>query len=205
VSDKKLMEEHGLVFPRSQDMVDWAYTIAKGAHQGQARKYTGRPYIEHPVSVAQKVNSYWPDLPSVLAALLHDTVEDTHYTFQDLLGNKMGLGGTVVEYVWWLTDDKREPSNRKTRKTLQSWRLSAAPVQVKIVKLADLIDNGEGKDGIIVNDPDFAKKYMREAAALVHGALRPYHTPLQCKPTMLDIAHQSMWEEANEMITRYNA
>ena len=54
-----------------------AVAFATAAHAGQLRKYSGRPYIEHPVAVARMTSRFVHDEDMLLAAVLHDTVEDT--------------------------------------------------------------------------------------------------------------------------------
>ena len=56
-----------------------AFIAAEKAHTGQLRK-SGEPYITHPVAVAQILTELGMDLPTIMAALLHDTVEDTSYS-----------------------------------------------------------------------------------------------------------------------------
>ena len=60
-----------------------AFEVADKAHGGQKRK-SGEPYIIHPVAVAKIVLEYGMDCQSVAAAMLHDTVEDTDMTFEEL-------------------------------------------------------------------------------------------------------------------------
>ena len=63
-----------------------AYLFAQVAHKGQVRKYTGEPYITHPVHVASILTKYCPDVSSKMmcAALLHDVVEDCDVSLEDI-------------------------------------------------------------------------------------------------------------------------
>ena len=63
-------------------VLDAAFELANEKHKEQKRS-SGEPYIIHPVSVAKIVLDYGMDCASVVAALLHDTVEDTDITFDD--------------------------------------------------------------------------------------------------------------------------
>ena len=65
------------------DLVRKAYTFADNAHQGQLRS-SGDPYIIHPTQVAQTLADLRMDIPSIVAALLHDTVEDTSTTLEQI-------------------------------------------------------------------------------------------------------------------------
>ena len=75
------------------DAIERAYTLAAFAHEGQNRK-SGEPYIRHPVAVASLVAGLGLDDVSVAAALLHDTVEDTPLTIEEIddeLGDEVAM------------------------------------------------------------------------------------------------------------------
>ncbi len=65
------------------DLINKAYVFSAGAHEGQLRK-SGDPYFIHPVSVAEIIAEMRLDTASVCAALLHDTVEDTGATTEEI-------------------------------------------------------------------------------------------------------------------------
>jgi GTP pyrophosphokinase len=67
-------------------MISRAYEFAKEAHKGVKRK-SGEPYIIHPVGAAHELMVIEPDLTSILAALVHDTVSDGTATFADIEKN----------------------------------------------------------------------------------------------------------------------
>lgn len=146
------------------DLVERAALFAAAAHAavGQKRKYTGEPYILHPRAVAEIVQTVEHTPEMVAAAWLHDVVEDTQVTLNDI---ESAFGEQVRELVFWLTDvSKPEDGNRKTRKALDREHSAKAPPEAQTVKLADLIDN---TSTIIPNDPNFAVVYLREKAALL--------------------------------------
>ena len=81
----EMFERLSLRFP-ADDMIRLrqAYTLAKEAHEGQKRA-AGDPYIMHPVAVARIVaEEFMLDVNSIVAAFLHDVVEDTPYTIEDI-------------------------------------------------------------------------------------------------------------------------
>jgi len=154
---------HGLIMPRSQELIDYAYRYARDAHGDQKRKYTGEPYINHPVSVANIVMTTNPDCEMVCAALMHDLIEDTDETFESIrdAGFREGIARLVVE----LSDvSKPEDGNRATRKAIDREHLSTISDRAKTIKLADLIDNSSS---ITEYDPDFSKVYMKEKSLLL--------------------------------------
>lgn len=139
-----------------------AIFIATEAHKGQKRKYTNEPYISHPFSVAGLVSSVSRDEDMIVAALLHDTVEDTHIEISTIKGL---FGVRVAEMVEDLTDvSQPEDGNRKVRKAIDREHTARASVDSKTIKLADLIDNTKT---IVAFDREFAKVYMNEKRKLL--------------------------------------
>ena len=141
-----------------------ALAFAKAAHESidQRRKYTGEPYIVHPMAVAEIVRSV-PHTPEMLAAAyLHDVVEDTPVTLEAVVAE---FGPVVGELVDWLTDvSKPEDGNRQVRKATDRQHMARATAEAKAIKLADLIDNTVT---IKARDPQFWQVYRREKLALL--------------------------------------
>lgn len=134
-----------------------ALLFANEAHAGQVRKYTGDPYVTHPISVAAIVKSVSHTSEMVQAAYLHDVLEDTTVTRSELVEM---FGADVTDLVEWLTDVSRpEDGNRAVRKAMDRNHLAEAPPEAQTIKLADLIHNTET---IRLYDPDFWKVYRQE-------------------------------------------
>ncbi len=147
--DKSALEKHALKF-------------ATAAHGAQLRKYTGEPYIVHPIAVAEIVRSVPHTEEMIAAALLHDVVEDTPVTLGDIHAR---FGGKVCQLVAWLTDISTPfHGNRRARKELDLHHTSLAPAEAKTIKLADLIDNSIS---ISTHDLDFWKVYRSEKLRLL--------------------------------------
>lgn len=144
------------------DLIKKARKFATRAHKGQFRKYTGEPYIVHPIAVAETVRLHGGSDEMVAAALLHDTIEDTNVTYDDV---RKEFGITVAGLVRELTDTS-SPSdgNRAVRKEIDRRRLAKASADAQTIKLADLIDN---TTSIVAHDPGFAKIYLKEKEALL--------------------------------------
>ena len=146
------------------NIIEKARVFATAAHHaaGNARKYTGEPYINHPAAVVELVSNV-PHTPEMIAAAwLHDTVEDT-YVSLDLI--KFEFGEKVADLVYWLTNKStREDGNRATRKAINRLHIAQASPEAKTIKLADLLDNTAS---IIKHEPNFAKVYMAEKAELL--------------------------------------
>lgn len=139
-----------------------ALAFATNAHAGQVRKYSGEPYITHPIAVAEIVRRVTDDPEMIAAALLHDVVEDTPFTIDKIA---FQFGERVALLVSDLTDVSRPADgNRATRKRIDREHTAKAHPDAKTVKLADLIHN---TDDITRNDPGFAKVYLAEKHLLL--------------------------------------
>ena len=157
------MKEHGIIHKRSQGLIDFAYEYAKKAHGDQKRKYTGEPYITHPVAVAKIVMTTNPDCEMIAAAILHDVIEDTERTYDDICdaGFREGIATLVTE----LSDVSRpEDGVRHIRKAIDREHLAGVSDRAKTIKLADLIHNTGSR---IKYGKGFAPIYMNEKRLLL--------------------------------------
>lgn len=149
----------------NEALIDRARAFATEAHGSinHLRRYTGEPYIVHPIEVMEIVKTAERYTDEMLAAaLLHDTVEDTPVTQADI---EREFGPAVAALVEELTDQCHE-GNRATRKAAEAARLATISPDAQTVKLADLISN----TGTIVQyDSGFAMKYLREKVRILDG------------------------------------
>ena len=125
----------------SDNSVLWLHALKFAAerHRNQRRKDAdGSPYINHPIAVASVVatDATVTDEATLLAALLHDTVEDTGTTLQEL---QQLFGTEVAALVGEMSDDKSLP--KETRKQLQVEHAPGASPKAKRLKIADKICN----------------------------------------------------------------
>ena len=122
-------------------LIEHAYRVALAAHEGQTRK-SGEPYIHHPMSVATIVARQGLDDVTVAAALLHDAVEDTSVSLDDLerdFGSDVRLivdGVTKLDRLRF--DTREEHQAASVRKMLVAL---AKDLRVLIIKLADRLHN----------------------------------------------------------------
>lgn len=118
-----------------------AYELAQKAHQGQTR-VSGEPYISHPIAVAYILAELGMDTETLIAALLHDVVEDTPITQEDIIrqfGNHIALlvdGVTKLGKVPLSTKEEQQSEN--VRKMLLAM---SQDIRVIIIKLADRLHN----------------------------------------------------------------
>jgi guanosine-3',5'-bis(diphosphate) 3'-pyrophosphohydrolase len=118
-----------------------AYTVAAQAHQSQMRS-SGESYINHPLAVAQIVADIGLDEVSVVAALLHDAVEDTEITVEDVARDFGSETADIVDGVTKLErirfDSREEQQAATMRKMLVAM---ARDLRVLVIKLADRLHN----------------------------------------------------------------
>ena len=116
-----------------------AYTTAEKAHHGQVRK-SGEPYISHPLAVAEILAEFGLDLDTIKAALLHDTVEDTPYSAEQL---RKDFGDSVANLVEGVTKlDKLTYGPTAEAETLRKMVVAMSKdIRVLIIKLADRLHN----------------------------------------------------------------
>ena len=118
-----------------------AYEFAEKAHAGQCRK-TGEPFIAHPVEVALILADLRMDIDSLCAALLHDTVEDTSTTYEDL---RREFNTSVAQLVDGVTKISRIEVDNLTDEQAQTIRkmfvAMSKDIRVVVIKLADRLHN----------------------------------------------------------------
>jgi len=116
-----------------------AAMFAAEKHAAQKRKgAAAEPYINHLIEVAQLIagSSEWLDANLVMAGLLHDTIEDTGTTAEEL---EQVFGSDIAALVVEMTDDKLLP--KEVRKILQVESAPHKSVRAQVIKLADKISN----------------------------------------------------------------
>jgi GTP pyrophosphokinase len=135
-----LIRSHRAIHPGGDpSLLRRAYAIAEQMHRGQTRK-SGDPYITHPLAVAQILADLGMDTTTLVAALLHDTVEDTSYTLQAL---ESDFGPEVALLVDGVTKfDKVFYGDAAEAETIRKMIITAGrDVRVLIIKLADRVHN----------------------------------------------------------------
>ena len=146
-----------------------AARLAGEAHLGQYRKWghANDPYIWHPMRVAgmvMLVENATPEM--VMAAVFHDVLEDTKLTESDLIAK--GFGGDVVYFVEALTNPSKGTGlPRSERKAMDRQHLAGASWEVKVIKLADRLDNLLEMRNDPATPEDFMEVYKGESRLLL--------------------------------------
>ena len=139
------------------DEVRRAYEIAANAHEGQLRK-SGEKYITHPVAVAEILAELGLDKSTIIAALLHDTVEDTEYHLPQL---RTDFGDEIADLVDGVTKlDKLTYGQTAEAETVRKMVVAMSrDIRVLVVKLADRLHNARTWQYV---DPESARRKARE-------------------------------------------
>lgn len=147
-----------------------AIAFALSAHHGMVRKGTSTPYIVHPMEAASIAASMTNDESVLAAAVLHDVVEDTPYTMEDIRNR---FGERVASLVSSDTEDKMEslpPENTwLARKTATIEYLKRATREEKIIVLSDKLSNIRScrKEQLLIGDKLWERFHEKRKAK--HG------------------------------------
>ena len=127
--------------PLETTLFDEAVKFAVEAHQGTERRAKGYPYIIHPMEAVCIVATMTNDPEMLAAAILHDTVEDTHVTIEQI---RERFGERVAMLVEYETAPDSESLTWKEKKAAQVAKLASAPYESKVVAIGDKLSNMRG-------------------------------------------------------------
>lgn len=141
---------------KNGSLIDRAVEFAALAHSGSMRKGgSNMPYIVHPMEVMVLVSQLTDDEEVIAAAALHDVVEDTQYTLDDISKH---FGERVAMLVDIESEDKREGTPKsetwKIRKQESLQKEADAPREAKIIMLADKLSNMRATHRDFLQNPD---------------------------------------------------
>lgn len=128
--------------PLETSLADKAITFATKAHHGTERRGKGFPYIIHPLEAMSIVATMTSDPQLLAAAVLHDTIEDTEITYDDIKGE---FGKRIADLVAKETDERLAPDGRtltwQERKKRDMDSLKSSTREIKIIALGDKLSN----------------------------------------------------------------
>ena len=181
------------------DILEKVEAFARDSHGDQRRKYRDEAYVNHPIRVMGICRQYNQTLPVAAAALLHDVLEDTTVSSEemlDFLDHVMAPGDArhTMMLVKDLTDIYTHAAypqwNRRARKAKESERLGKSHPDAQTIKYADIIDNS---NDIVGSGDDFGPTFLHECEAVLKKmksgnpelyklALETVHSVLQSLP-----------------------
>jgi GTP diphosphokinase / guanosine-3',5'-bis(diphosphate) 3'-diphosphatase len=181
-----------------------AYRYAEAMHEGQRRK-SGEAYITHPVAVATELGTLGLGTATMIAALLHDTVEDTPATLEDI---RQGFGDEVAHLVDGVTKLDRiqvESKQQQQAETLRKMILAMAKdIRVLVIKLADRLHNME----TIEHMPREKQKRIAQETLDIYAPLAHRLGMQQFKLRLEDLGfktlHPKRYEEIVAMVEERN-
>jgi len=180
-------------------LVERAMRTAAGWHRDDVRKATDTPYITHPASVAMiLIRAGFTDDCLLAAALLHDVVEDTDCTLDELADK---FPSVVVEYVAALSehklDERGEKRAWKVRKEEHLKEVAAAPLAARAIVLADKLHNLATMCYDITSDADLWSRFNASPADILW-----YNRTMVAQAAGEDESLQPLAEECRRLIAR---
>jgi (p)ppGpp synthase/HD superfamily hydrolase len=157
-----------------ENILQQVTSFADKCHDIQIRRYTGDRYIVHPIRVMEICKEFTNDITILAAAILHDVLEDTPTTKDEIITFLLGLlspaqANQTTNFVVDLTDvyvKENYPGwNRRKRKNKEVERMELISAEAQTIKYADIIDNAPE---ITTEEPEFADRYLRECLALLN-------------------------------------
>lgn len=152
----------------NDDLILKALDFASEAHKNDVRKYTGEPYIFHPIEVAQITFKVMGDPVVAAAALMHDVIEDTPVTEEEM---REEFGDEVTDLVMKVTKVTESGKSkgarpRAVRKEIDRVHYANGCSRSQSIKLADVLSNSSD---VVQHDPGFAATYLVEQKELVES------------------------------------
>lgn len=178
-----------------------AFSFAVKLHDGQFRK-SGEPYIIHPIAVSKILASFGMDKATVIAGLLHDAVEDTEYTEEQLaedFGEEVALlvdGVTKLGNIKYDSKEKMQAENFK-----KMFLAMSKDIRVLIIKLADRLHNMRTIEFMPINKIEEKAMETLEIYAPLAGRLGMYNVKFELEDLGLKYLHT---REYNKLLKQVN-
>lgn len=180
-----------------EDLINRAYEFGMKAHASQKRA-SGEAYFSHPIEVAYKLTEYRLDAASIVTALLHDTVEDTEATLEEIEENFGKEIRSLVDGVTKLSRLEGKSENMKQAENFRKLLIAMSEdLRVLLVKLSDRLHNMETLSHI--KKPEKRQRIARETLE-IYAALAERIGMRNIKEELQDLAFAELYPEARESI-----
>ena len=182
-----------------EDAINRAYMFAMQAHGSQKRE-SGDPYFSHPVEVAYHLTEYRLDAASIITALLHDTVEDTKVTLEDIEKEFGPEVRTLVDGVTKLTRLEIKSESSKQAENFRKLLIAMSEdLRVLLVKLADRLHNMQTLH--YVKKPEKRARIAHETLE-IYASLAERIGMRRIKEDLQDLAFKELFPEARESVIK---
>ena len=176
-----------------------AVIFAATAHQGAHRKGSRIPYLSHPIEAAAIVSELTDDEELIAAAVLHDVVEDTSVTLEEL---EQHFGSRIATYVGYETEDKRrdlpaEETWLVRKKEMLTFLREKADRNARMLALADKLSNLRALDRDVISIGDRVWERFHQKDKKMHGWL--YR---QTAEALRELEDYPVWQEYDRLIRR---
>src|SRR5881227_2698635 len=185
-------------------LIQRVYEFAAKAHDGQLRR-SGDPYVVHPLGVASTIADLKLDVPSVCAGLLHDCVEDTSATIEEItkdLGAEISFlvdGVTKLGKIPWTNREERQAEN--FRKMLLAM---ARDIRVILIKLADRIDNMRTLDAMPAEKQERIARETMEIYAPLANRLGIQWIKVELEDLSFKYLYSKEYAELSDRVAKYH-
>ena len=183
-------------------LIDASYEFARKAHEGQKR-YSGKPYISHPVGATQILLRLQPDLPTIQACLMHDVTEDTEYTLEDI---EKKFGEEVAKLVQGcekLAVVKTRGVGQQDERWKRMFLAMAKDLRIVFIKLSDRLHNMRTLEFV----PEEKQQRIANESLVVHAAIASRMGIYKIKGELEDLCFKYLfpdaYKEISEKVAKY--
>lgn len=202
----KFVSDIAAINPKYDDsIIIKAFEIARNLHEGQFRK-SGEPYIIHPVAVATILASFGMDNETVVAGLLHDVVEDTPYTREQLVEDFNENIALLVDGVTKLGNIKYDSKEVMQAENFRKMFLAMSKdIRVLIIKLADRLHNMRTLEYMPTNKREEKALETLEIYAPLAGRLGIYSIKFELEDLALKYLHPLEYKNLSDTLAKKKA
>jgi (p)ppGpp synthase/HD superfamily hydrolase len=168
--------------------IQMAFDFARQKHEGQMRKFKKAPYIEHPQEVVKILQQYTNNETIICAAYLHDVLEDTETSYQEII---LSFNIQVANIVLELTSLKEKALEMGKAQYLTT-KINHMSSEARLIKLADRFHN---VSEIEKSPKDFSLKYAKETAFILQNV---HFTPTEIEEELIT----KIWDKINPILSR---
>ena len=202
LSTEKFIRDISEINPKYDDSaIIKAYEIALRLHEGQFRK-SGEPYIIHPIAVAMILAGFGMDNETVIAGLLHDAVEDTDYTREELIKDFDERIADLVDGVTKLGNISYDASSEKIQAEnfRKMFLAMSKDIRVLIIKLADRLHNMRTLEYMPTNKRASKAMETLEIYAPLAGRLGMFSIKFELEDLALKFLHPIEYKRLSEAV-----